>query len=473
MKAFLINIYSLIIVIILQYSISWNVSMITLPLTRESGYYFVNVSVGTPQQNIVLMLDILSNSTWVAGSKCSWFYGYVAENMSMFTESKSSSLAVSNVSISSRKELSRIKAEGFASSDYFTVANSSVGLFNFVLADYYLSDIPANGLFGFDKGDTTHYNSSKIKMMNANSFMMLDSLYENRVISIRVFYINNSKSSLTLNIGDYPIINTNYSTCTNQNLTYENVFKLNENETINSHWMCKLSSIFTGDFLQLNSIMFDKILLFSSTINGMLISSDYQPFFEKNFFYGLKINNCFTKVFGNTNVFACLKSFNISIFPVLNLQIDGWIYSFQPESLFDTTPPKDYYFETSSSPSNVENDDQYTYFKIRFVNKQRFNLNYTIIGIEMFDDIIVFDKEKDEVGFFTSAKIFKQNLVLPTPGMSLVILLVIIIVSFFVFVIIMVIGYVCCIHLNEKNKREYQLDNLSRDIDDNQEIKQI
>ena len=96
-----------------------------------------------------------------------------------------------------------------------------------------------------------------------------------------------------------------------------------------------------------------------------------------------------------------------------------------------------------------------------------------VIGIQMFDDIVVFDNEKNELGFFTSSKIEKKYIVLPLPGLSLVILLVIIIVSFFAFVLIMVIGYVFRLHFKNRNKREYQLEDLSKEIDYSQESKQL
>jgi hypothetical protein len=102
-------------------------------------------------------------------------------------------------------------------------------------------------------------------------------------------------------------------------------------------------------------------------------------------------------------------------------------------------------------------------------------MNYSIIGIDMFDDTIVFDKEKDEIGFYTNNKIHKKDLIYPAPGMSLVILLVIIICSFFGFVISMVIGYVCYLHFFKGRERIYQVE-MSRDIDeyeDGNQIKQI
>ena len=464
----LLNIYYLFVIVTL-FSLIIKSSLITLPLSNESGFYFLNLNLGTPEQSIKLLVDIISNSTWIAGSKCSWFYGYVADKIPMFDEKNSTSLIISNVSLTSRKEMSRFRAEGNLSSDYFTIIQGLRKLnCNFILANYFLSDVPSNGVIGFDKSD--NLNNS-----NPTNFMFIDKLFEKGEITNKIFYINNTNYP-TLNIGEYPnnMNNfSNYSTCTNQNLTFDNVFKLNQNDRINSHWMCKLSQIYIGNFTQFTSIISDKLLLFSSTISGMLMSSDYVTFFEKNYFSGMNYQNCFQKDFGNTICFVCLKNYNLNLFPILNLEINDWVYSFSPDNLFDYNPPKDFYYETSSSPSNEENDNNFVYFKIRFVNKKKYMLNHMVIGIQMFDDIVVFDNEKNELGFFTSSKIEKKYIVLPLPGLSLVILLVIIIVSFFAFVLIMVIGYVCRLHFKNRNKREYQLEDLSKEIDYSQESKQL
>ena len=467
-------IYLILTYILFNFNYSFS-KEITLTLFKENGLFFIPLSIGSPLQKVKLIVDLLSNSTWVASSKCSWFYMYVADNTTMYLEDRSTSLLVSPVHKESRKEAYILKGEGSVSYDYFFLgSNSSEFNHSFILANYFISEIPSNGVLGLDKANSSVYTNSS---SDGDVLPLLDSLYLNKMIDKKILSINTTNNIMTL--GEYPSIPIgslyNYSTCSNTNLTYDNTFIINQMDNVNSHWICKLSRVFTGDLTQLNAITLDKVMLFSSTITGMLISHDYLPYFERNFFYGFSVSSCLKSEYGNTFVYACHKSFNISILPVVNFEIDNWVYTFNPEKLFTENRTRDYYYETSTSPDTIINEKDYNFFKIRFVNRHKYNMNYSIIGIDMFDDTIVFDKEKDEIGFYTNNKIHKKDLIYPAPGMSLVILLVIIICSFFGFVISMVIGYVCYLHFFKGRERIYQVE-MSRDIDeyeDGNQIKQI
>lgn len=457
-----INLIFTYILLTFQYSFS---EEITLNLFKENGLFFIPISIGNPSQKINLIVDLLSNSTWIAGSKCSWFYMYIANNTTMYLEDKSTSLLITSNHIESRKEAYIFKGEGSIAYDNF-LFNPKINSFNhsFIIANYFISEIPSNGVLGLEKGNnSTNLNSSS----NGEAISLIDSLYMSNIVNKKVFSINTTDNIMIL--GEYPSvpnkIHYNYSTCSNINLTFDNSFVINKLDNVNSHWMCKLSRLFTGDISQLNSITLDKVLLFSSTISGMLLSNDYLPFFERNYFYGFNVNNCIKKEYGNTFVYACQKNLNISLFPEINFEIDNWIYTFKPNNLFTENRTKDYYYETSTSPDDKLDEREYNFFKIRFINRQKYYMNYSIIGIDMFDDTIVFDKEKDEIGFYTNNKINKKDIIYPSPGMSLVILLVIIISSFFGFVIIMVIGYICYLHFYKGREAKYNIE-MSREIDE-------
>lgn len=449
---------------------------ITFQLNRENSYLFANFDVGTPPQRVKLLVDLLSNMTWIAGKNCIFYYQFNAENETVFVEENSKSMNISNTNVQTRRESLRFKAKGVLAEDVIRglLKQGEIFSFSFGLADYYLSDVSSNGILGLEKGLILHKNSTDFN----SSLLIVDSLYNRKIISKDVFYFNNT--DLTLTFGKYPYDDTNktfnYSKCSNFNITPENSFRINEQDRPDSHWVCKIGRMFTGDVTQLNSIIVDRGLIFSTTIQGMIMPSDYIFFFERNYFSGLNINTCSRMEYGNTIVFGCNPNLNTLLLPTINFEIGDWVYTFKPDELFTDTPPKDYYFETSVYPEPTSNRKELKYFKIRFVSREKFAMNYSLISLDMFKDVIVFDKENDEIGFTTKDKVHKQDLVYPSPGMSLVILLIIIIVSFFVFVIFMVVGYVCYIKCKERREANYQIE-FSNDADNDQEennqIKQL
>jgi hypothetical protein len=284
-------IYLILTYILFNFNFSFS-KEITLTLFKENGLFFIPLSIGSPLQKVKLIVDLLSNSTWVASSKCSWFYMYVADNTTMYLEDKSTSLLVSPVHKESRKEAYILKGEGSVSYDYFFLgSNSSEFNHSFILANYFISEIPSNGVLGLDKANSSVYTNSS---SDGDVLPLLDSLYLNKMIDKKILSINTTNNIMTL--GEYPSIPIgslyNYSTCSNTNLTYDNTFIINQMDNVNSHWICKLSRVFTGDLTQLNAITLDKVMLFSSTITGMLISHDYLPYFERNFFYGFSVSSC-------------------------------------------------------------------------------------------------------------------------------------------------------------------------------------
>lgn len=185
----------------------------------ENNLLYTYVEVGQPAQKVKLLVDILSVSSWIAGAKCTWFYNYVAGNVTTFFEDKSNTIVMTGIKENSKKELSRYIAEGNVSYDFLSLDsglnvknNDSQNItLSFVLASYFISDLPINGILAFDK-----VNENFIKKNTSKT--LLDELFIKGHISKRIFYINGTNNSLIL--GDYPsyFYNShssgyNYSSC--------------------------------------------------------------------------------------------------------------------------------------------------------------------------------------------------------------------------------------------------------------------
>jgi len=195
--------------------------------------------------------------------------------------------------------------------------------------------------------------------------------------------------------------------------------------------------------------------LFSTTTNGIILDATYENLFERNYFSGISTKQCDKKSFGNTDIFACVKDFNISVLPNLNFVIGGWVYSFTPNQLFETKKPKDFYSETSYSIPNITDINNYIFLKLRFVNLQNhMKLKYIIFSLLLFNETTVFDMERNQIGFYYKNKINRKDIQFVAYGFNLVMFLIIFLTTFGVFIIIMVVGFVIYLKVKERLEKD-------------------
>lgn len=334
----------------------------------EENLFAISVSIGYPPQKFLMQFDISSEYTWVAGPKCRY-----CSYEHYFNETVSETAITTNTTILLEDSKARITGEIIF--DYINMKIFSANNLPFLIVneDIYLDGLDGSIGFGYSKAKSQR------------NFSILDKLYSNKQIINNLFSLKFSQSSLPdkLILGMMPqeVENDmkNYTVC-----------NVDENMP---NWNCRISHLIVGkDVNFYNAMSINKLAMFSSTLDLMNVPVESIQFFMQNYFnYYPNYSNdmCKIKPDGQKFYIMCnIDLFDLNEAPPLHLIMNGYAYFISQYDLF----------------KQVFSDSYIKYYLFKIVFKSTPNSQWVLGYSFMKHYLMVFDKEKSQVGFYAGIK---------------------------------------------------------------------
>lgn len=291
------------------------------PVVKSEPFYLltqdnllgISMSFGTPEQELMLTIDIGSEKTWIYKL--------------LYRSDKSSTFSKEGTSLKQDQDLFTITGE--ASSDKLTYSEIELDKFNFILVD----KIEGNEQFlgGLALGRV--YEDPKYSFLN----ILTTSLQSQKAFSLQ-FKTDENKG--ILHIGDLK------EEIKTQENNIDSCPLINDGKTVK--WGCKLASVFIGNFdyksedapkevsktdnkthyivdpKNYTTIILNQNAYFETIYNKIYGNKEFKEFLEKQYFVGEREKACETKTNEATGetVYVCSKSFK-SKFLNLNFVFEG------------------------------------------------------------------------------------------------------------------------------------------------------
>ena len=332
------------------------------------GLYALQLSIGYPQHNFLLLVDTSSKYTWVRGTNCT----FCAYTDNIYDEEAS---------------ISVIHQDDISYTTMTDIKGSVSG--NILYDDIKIGDFYATKVELLVASEDEYQEcadgvlSLKYPKEPNDVRNILNKLYLSGFIKKKTLYFNfKDEMAAILKIGSIPdyIINDkkNYSTR-----------HINDN---NKNWNCLVTYILLDDsynFYQANVI--DATAIFSTGLEKIYAPSNNIDLFINNYFKSFPNYNeksCTVKVLSGIHQIYCLRNFLKIKGPSIHFIMNGYAYRISFDDLFE-----DVYTDSYNS---------YKLFKIEFYETEKNEWYFGTVFLKQYE--IVFDADNKLMGFYGDNK---------------------------------------------------------------------
>ena len=333
------------------------------------GLYALQLSIGYPMHNFLLLVDISSKYTWLRGTNCT----FCAYTDNIYDEEAS-------ISVIHQEEIPYTTITDIKGSVSGNILYDDVKI-----GDYYATKVElliASEDEYLESADGVL--SLKYPKEPNDSRNIINKLFISGYIRQKILYFNfKDEMTGTLMIGKIPknILNDkkNYSTCHIQ-------------ELYNSNWNCLVTHILFDDnynFYQASVV--DSIVIFSTGIEKIYAPKNTIELFINNYFKNLPEyddKKCIIKIISGIHQLYCLKSFLNIEGPSIHFIFNGYAYRIPFEDLFDDVYTDSY--------------NRYKIFKIEFYETEKREWYFGTVFLKQYET--VFDAENKVIGFYGNNK---------------------------------------------------------------------
>ena len=369
-KTFKFYIYfNILYIIFLSISQITSVEQNNFPLTNISpGLYALQLSIGYPMHDFLLLVDTSSKYTWVRGTNCT----FCAYTDNIYDEEAS-------ISVIHQDEIpytTMIDVKGSISGnilyDDIKIENFYATKIEILVASEDEYQESADGVLSLK------YPKEENDVRN-----IINKLYLGGYIKKKILYFNfKDEMAANLMMGSIPdYINNNnklYSTC-----------HINEN---NKNWNCIITHLLLDDnynFYQANAL--DAAAIFSTGLEKIYAPRNTLDLFINNYFKNFpnyKEESCMIKILSGIHQIYCLRSFLNIKGPSVHFIMNGYAYKVPFEDLFD-----DVYTDSYNS---------YKLFKIEFYETEKNEWYFGTVFLRQYE--VVFDADNKVMGFYGDNK---------------------------------------------------------------------
>ena len=361
--------FNILYIIFLSISQITSVEQNNFPLTNISpGLYALQLSIGYPMHDFLLLVDTSSKYTWVRGTNCT----FCAYTDNIYDEEAS-------ISVIHQDEIpytTMIDVKGSISGnilyDDIKIENFYATKIEILVASEDEYQESADGVLSLK------YPQEENDIRN-----IINKLYLGGYIKKKILYFNfKDEMAANLMMGSIPdYINNNnklYSTC-----------HINEN---NKNWNCIITHLLLDDnynFYQANVL--DAAAIFSTGLEKIYAPRNTLDLFINNYFKNFpnyKEESCMIKILSGIHQIYCLRSFLNIKGPSVHFIMNGYAYKVPFEDLFD-----DVYTDSYNS---------YKLFKIEFYETEKNEWYFGTVFLRQYE--VVFDADNKVMGFYGGNK---------------------------------------------------------------------
>ena len=361
--------FNILYIIFLSASQITSVEQNNFPLTNISpGLYALQLSIGYPMHDFLLLVDTSSKYTWVRGTNCT----FCAYTDNIYDEEAS-------ISVIHQDEIpytTMIDVKGSISGnilyDDIKIENFYATKIEILVASEDEYQESADGVLSLK------YPKEENDVRN-----IINKLYLGGYIKKKILYFNfKDEMAANLMMGSIPdYINNNnklYSTC-----------HINEN---NKNWNCIITHLLLDDnynFYQANVL--DAAAIFSTGLEKIYAPRNTLDLFINNYFKNFpnyKEESCMIKILSGIHQIYCLRSFLNIKGPSVHFIMNGYAYKVPFEDLFD-----DVYTDSYNS---------YKLFKIEFYETEKNEWYFGTVFLRQYE--VVFDADNKVMGFYGGNK---------------------------------------------------------------------
>ena len=361
--------FNFLYIIFLSISQITSVEQNDFPLANISpGLYALQLSIGYPMHDFLLLVDTSSKYTWVRGTNCT----FCAYTDNIYDEEAS-------ISVIHQDEIpytTMIDVKGSISGnilyDDIKIENFYATKIEILVASEDEYQESADGVLSLK------YPQEENDVRN-----IINKLYLGGYIKKKILYFNfKDEMAANLMMGSIPdYINANnklYSTC-----------HINEN---NKNWNCIITHLLLDDnynFYQANVL--DAAAIFTTGLEKIYAPRNTLDLFINNYFKNFpnyKEESCMIKILSGIHQIYCLRSFLNIKGPSVHFIMNGYAYKVPFEDLFD-----DVYTDSYNS---------YKLFKIEFYETEKNEWYFGTVFLRQYE--VVFDADNKLMGFYGGNK---------------------------------------------------------------------
>ena len=317
--------------------------------TNQNGVPSLVLALGTPPQQFNFYISTILSKLYIIQKNKEVKNAYDSKSSSTFQCSNYETI---------RLPYFGFNIKGIEGKDTLTLfSNLKINSFPFMLITEGHPGYYYNGTIGLP------YQEKEDK-----DYSLLYQLSINGLIDYQVFYIKRTGDKLNFIIGEYPLLfKQHYKEC--------QLMKRTKDGELNKKWMCNLHSIFFDNY---KMFYIDEPISFSIGGNIFCVSKEFYEYIVMNFFEKAIANNqCEERYERTDKSIYCENSFFLK--QTISLILGKWTLKIKMDNFWIITDVHDKLFSLSEC--------------------KRQNINWSIGYSLLGTNLLVFDKQKDKLGF--------------------------------------------------------------------------